>query len=450
MLALYLGLAVRFALPCVWILGCEPELDTGAVVSPQDVLPGTFLASDLHGNEWFVADGGGARLASYTLDASDPVCQGEEFQPYCLLFQAKQRVAADGAAEVAFTWSPLDTSDGDDNARTDLDGHYAAVDAENFAERWRIDYLNFSGYLGESGCPFDPLDPCHPAETLTDSGYQLCRLHMPHDLEFVSESDTQVRLWLADTGNNRMLDVSVTKGSDCAVVNEVIGEENPHWDIYTSNNSVVYRVEEDGIETLLMSAKGSRAGTEAGTAQFADSGKGKIVLWEKSDRGWGQRWEFPPQVEGSESFVSNPHGVQWATDASGRSLVVYAHSLGLHDDWTGNSGIGSVGVLVIGDDQQPGYVADLRVAGAAELHFPRDVTVLDQERWIVTDSGCVGGICENATRSLVIASVEGERSNLSGGFSPDHLNLNVVDATVLDGPYLGDSNQLYSVEWIGD
>ena len=439
---------MRFGL--LLLLACDEGGDSALQDSASAGIAGEFLASDLHGNQWFIADADGATKATYTLDLADPICRGVEYQPYCLLFQSKRRVALDGADEVMFTWSQLDSSDGSDQERGDLDGFYAAVDAETFAERWRIDTLDFSAYSGLSGCPYDPADPCALQDSWTDAEYQMCRLHMPHDLEVVSQSDSELRLWLADTGNNRMLDVSLAPGSTCAVVNDVIDDQNPDWDIYSSNNSVNYRVEEDGTETLLMSAKGSREWTAAGAAQLAGSGKGKILLWENAGDGWHQRWEFPEQLDGVESFVSNPHGSQFITDSSGNQLVAYAHSLGLHDEWTANTGVGSVGVLVLGDDKLPSYVADIRVSGGGALHFPRDITVVDEAHWLVTDSGCVGGICTRESQALVIAPIEGEPSDKSGTFTTDHINLNVVDAKVLSGPYFTASDQLYSVEWTAD
>lgn len=434
------------------ISGCDsPDaMRAGPNLSEPPTFPdGHFLASDLHGNSWFSADSAGATLDRFSLDAIDPVCQGEDHDPYCLLFQSHERTAWDEAAEVDFAWAVLDTEGGDDG-REDLVGQLAGVDAETGATRWRVSNLDFSHWAGPVDCPYELDDPCHPSDSLTDREYHACRLWMPHDVAVVSETATSTRAWVADTRNNRLLELDIPHDDTCARVDSVIDTELVGWDVYDAPTSVEFATDANGIDTILFATKSSEGKGHAAEEQLSGSGKGKILLWENRGADWSQRWEFPPQVEGAESFVNSPHGATFAKDAAGDPLVIYAHSLGAAGVWGGDSGQGTIGVLKIDAAGGPAYVGDVRLPAHATLHFPRDVSPVGDAGWLVSDSGCAGEPCGQPTGAWMISVPNGDVSGASGAWSTDHENQVFLDAKLLAGPFFGSAQQLYSVDWVAE
>lgn len=418
--------------------GCRHPAEGDDTAAPVE---GTVVGSDLRGNAWFVGDlATGDTVATYTLDAVDPVCQGEENPVYCLLFQSAARTAADGRAEVAFTWSPLDNTDGDDG-RDDLIGHYAAVDAETLELRWRLDRLDFSA-SGSDACPFDPADPCTPPETLSDAAWHACQLQMPHDLVVTGEDDVSLDAWLVDSQNSRLLDVRVPRDADCAVVERVLDADTPGWDLYVSVNSLVRWEDADG-EHLLVSIK-QTSQHDAGEAQMGGAGKGRIAEWIADGDGFREAWSFPPASTTEESFVNTPHGVARHVTAEGDVRVYFAHSLGRSNGWGTGTG-GSVGVLAV-EDGVPRYLYDLVLPGGEALRFPRDVEPLDDRRLLVTDSGCLGDACAFPTRAWIVrVDPDLSPATTDGVWTADHARQAFRDAEVEAGPLFDGANLLYSV-----
>jgi len=428
------------------LLACDPNTDSALAPAP---LGGRLLASDLAGNQWLTTGTDGAVDSRYTLDAIDSRCQGKKIDPYCLAFQAQRRAAHDGADEVVFTWSILDSSDGSDDQATDLIGQFAAVDFASREQRWLLSALDFSQLGRDAGCPFDPADPCTVPGGLDTAAYWRCQLHMPHDIVIASESEAGWRGWIADTRNTRLLEVELPRGETCGVVRALVGENDADWSLYESPNALAHG-ERDGVPFLLVSLKSTHAEGEEAAAQLAGAGKGKIAWWEERDGRWTQAWEFPPEVQGAESFVNTPHGVQLLHDADGNEVIAFAHSLGAHDEWSGVTGEGTVGVIRVVDGAAE-YLGDLRFPGKFALGFSRDVSETGDGRWIVADSGCLSDPCDRPARSWVIDAPSLSPSGKSGAYSVDHAQQDFVDPGAIDGPYLeGEASVLYSVEWMAE
>ncbi len=431
-------------LALILLLACDPGVDSAA---PALDLGGGLLASDLSGNAWLTTDASGEVSGRFTLDTLDPRCQGKDQQPYCLLFQSSLRTALDGRDEVAFTWSILDSSDGDDDDATDLIGTYAAVDANTLEPRWTLSTLDFSGWSRDAGCPYDPADPCTVPQGLAAPDYWRCHLHMPHDLAMVDETDDGWTGWIADSRNSRLLEVFSPAGQSCGRVRTVVDGADPDWAIYESPNALHYEVR-DGVETLLVSIKGTHAAGAEAEAQLAGEGKGKVVSWENHDGRWAEAWSFPPVTLGSEAFVNTPHGVARLRDGEGNEVIAFAQSLGAHEQWGGTTGEGTVTVIRERDGQAE-YLGDLRFPGKFALGFSRDVSQLGDGRWLVTDSGCLTDPCDAPTRAWVIAAPVLDAPGLGGTWRADGSDQHFVEPEILAGPLLeGEATVLYSTEWM--
>lgn len=439
-----------FALLLACTRGTTDSSDSAADDSGPADLPGQLLVSDLRGNQWFTADPvSGAVLDTFLLSSLEPdVCTGEENELYCLLFQSRQHLAWDGTDEVMFTYSALDVSDGDDDSRTDLIARVYAVDRATHATRWHIDSLDFSQLAnGADYCPYDPTDPCHPGDTLATKEYWACSLHMTHDMVVTHEDADSIALWLVDSRNSRMLHVTTPRDGTCAVVDTVIDDHVADWDIYNSDNSMQTWTDGDQ-ENMLMSIKNSVAGADE--AQMGAPGRGKVVLWRRdvsAGEDWHQAWEFPPQSTSEESFLNDPHGADTFVDADGHRFVVFAHSLGHTSVGYGEGTGGSIGVWQV-DDDVPVYIFDVLLPGPDALQFPRDVTLLPDGTWLLTDSGCLGDGCGYETADWVVRPPELVPSGLTGAWRADHSQQHFVSADVVRGPMFPAANLLFSSAYI--
>ena len=413
----------------------------------KTALDGRALVSDLRGNAWSFVDMQTGERDDYALSNAEPgVCEGEDEQPYCLLFQSQLRSGYDGRSEVIFSYSPLDSSDGSDEQPGDLVGRVRSVDAADRTPRWSVDWLDFS-VIGDASCPYDPADPCHPPDTLTTAEGFRCRLHMPHDISVIDEDAAAIHFWIADARNARLLELTAPRDGDCAVVNTVLDKRYPDWDIYTSPNSVQH-AEKDGVESLLFTAKGSVADTPEGVAQQAGDDRGKLLFWENHGQGWSQTWEFPPERDDRASFVNAPHGALRATLTDGTDVVMFAQSLGLADDFGVGSG-GSVVVLRL-DDAGPTYLYDAVRAGKVPWHFPRDISPLGGGRFLVADSGCLGPTCSVDGAGWVVQLPTAAAAELSGAWAIEGADEVRMPITMDVGPLFSDFGLIYSAQWIAE
>jgi len=402
---------------------------------------GRVLVTDLAGGSWFVGDPFTGEVdLEVDLEEVDPAgCAGED--RFCMLYQARYRADE----EVVFTWSPVDESDGGTLDRTDRLGRVAAWSVDTLSERWRLEALDFSAHFDPDGpCAYEVEDPCTPAATLTDREFQACQLYQPHDLRVVSDDGDLVDLWIADTRNARMLRVELEVTGSCGVVTEVIDRDrSADWDIYNSVNS--FELEGD---RLWMSVKDTFASADDGE-QASGDGRGKVLHWASGADGWAQVWEFPPQSSEHESFVNSPHGVARQVTAEGTELVAFAHSLGRSTAYDDGHGA-SVGVLRV-EDGEPRYLFDGVLAVEDRLEYSRDIEPLDEDRWLVTDTGCKSGNdCAWGTGVWVVR-LDGAAApaDVTGAWSADGGEQVFEDLEVVGERRFEDFAGLYSTEWIG-
>ncbi len=431
---------------------------TSAWTPPDD---GLILASDLRGNEWFTAEPTtGAIVDELWLNTLEPdVCVDETTDHYCLLFQSRDHISeadpANPVDEIVFTYADMNLSDGTDDGRDDLISRVYSVDRQTHATRWHFQNLDFS-HISNSGdyCTWDPADPCQADSSVDDHGFWACSLHMAHDAVITDETATSVGMWVVDSRNSRMLHVELDRSSTCAVVDTVIDNHIPDWDIYDSVNSMNRWTDGDN-DNLLMSVKGSFPDAQTGQHQFGESSAGKIIQWRRdmvANGGtdpWRQVWEFPPMSTTEESFLSDPHGSNRFTGADGHNYVVFAHSLGHSDGTTYGDGTGgSIGLLRV-DDDVPVYMYDALLPKPDALQFPRDVTPLADGSMLVTDSGCLGDGCQYETYDWIVHLPEADPAvGVSGAWRADHSQQVFRSVDVLHGPLFKPANLLFSSEWI--
>lgn len=427
--------------PALLLSACDAELGPTAA---------RVLATDLRGNEWIIANlENNAINERQDLSELDPgVCEGEDNPVYCLLFEAGLRTTADGDEEIDLTWSQLDSSDGDDTSADDLVSRIAGVARTDHTLTWSIRGLDFSG-IPQSGCKYDPADPCTLDPDLSDEAAWPCTLRMAHTVWVTGETDTDVSMWVADTRNDRLLDVTVARDSTCAVVHRVVDHDRaPDWDVYTSVNSLE-RLDLDGEAVLLMTVKGSEPDDLSGEDQEGGASRGKVILWREDPL--EQIWEYPPQTAGTISFFNTPHGVAYLERPSGERWVLFAHSLGASVDPDYGDGTGgSVAVLRL-DDDGPVYLYDaILPASQGVLHFPRDITPMPDGRVIVSDSGCVDDGCRYDTGLWVMDLPDATPTGKTGIWSVDHADQELLTVEADDGPYLAYTDMIYSAAVVPD
>lgn len=408
----------------ILLLGCAAE-------------PLWAVVSDLHGDEVLIADVANDRV-KWQLDVDELLPEActviDDEGRFCLTYQSRHRVDAEGHDEVVFTVSPAGLPDEATVYDAENRGQIHAVRPGDPPERrWWVDRLDFSAAdPDERVCRRDPADPCSPVPELEEDDARACQLYWPHDVRVLGEDEDSVALVVADTRNQRVLWLDAPLAGDgCATVTEVLSRANPDWDVYTSVNAVDYW--EDGAgRQLLLSIKD----TLGDDAQATDEGHGKIVRFEDAGAGWTQLWEFPPQSTAEPSFVNAPHGV-----SHDDRFVYFAHSLGRSDTFNEGSG-GSVGVL----DHDGGYRFDA-VLPWRKLRFPRDVTPVGDGRLLLVDSGEKGSESSPAPTHLYVVTLgDTSASGLDGVWTPDGDRQAFRDLRVEAHPGLGDRWVLYSAE----
>lgn len=401
--------------------------------------PAWVVVSDLHGDKVFVADLARGREA-WRVDVDDALpdaCKvADDEGRFCLVYQSRHRVDADGHDEIVFAVTPAGGDDPYDPHNVAQIHGVRATDPPEW--RWSVDRLDFSQVDPDGAlCARDPADPCAPAPGLDADAARRCQLYWPHDFDVLGEDEDGLSLIVADTRNRRVLwlDAPREEGA-CAVVTEVLGEGHPDWDVYASVNSLDFW-EEGGTRHLLLTVKDTSPGGE----QDGGDGRGKVVRFEDPGEGWVQRWEFPPRSTEGPSFVNAPHGV-----AHDDAFVYFAHSLGRSDAWNEGEG-GSVGVLSL-----DGAYAFDAVLPDTTLLWPRDVTPLGDGRLALVDSGTKGAeSAPAATRLYVVALGEDVApSGLGGAWTADGADQAFRALDVRDAPDFGDGWVYYSAQPLGE
>lgn len=399
------------------------------------------VVSDLHGDRWEVVDPWSGRI-EYVHDVDgtnvDDCRVQDDRTRFCLTYQSRHRLDADGHDEVAYTYTPV----GDDASTADeLRGRIVGTrPGDPGEERWRLDRLDWSAVDPDRArCAWAAADPCRAEDDATEAQVRACTLYWPHDFRVLGESADALELVVADTRNDRVVWVTLARdGGTCGQVTEVLDHAHPDWDTYASINAID-AWEEGGERQLLLTSKDSLPDSDPAQTGGDVAAKGKILHWADDGTGWRQVWEFPPQSTDTASFVNAPHGIAHDDDH-----VYFAHALGRADVFEDGTG-GSVGVL--GRDGSYGYDA---VPNGEELRYARSVDRLADGRLIVVDSGTKGDETPDAETALLLLDLPDsvEASGGTGRWSADHSEQTFVPVRVLRSRVPEDARVLYSVATI--
>lgn len=404
---------------------------------------GEVLVSDGSGEQWFTGDLSTGRVEqAVDLNRSHPSdCDQDNPELWCMTFQSRYRIDHRGRPEVLYAYNPVQQRASQGFSDTTLVG----VGAEDLQEHWRIEALDFSqNFSSDQYCWWDPEDPCSPHPEGDEVNNWTCRLYEAHDMVVVEQDEEGLRLWVADSRNARLIKIRASYGDRCAVVEDVVNAALLDWDIYITPNSLQWWVE-DGEEHLLATMKSSFE--EADFTQEGGDARGKVVELVRREGEWEQRWEHPPESAIEASFVNAPHGVERVLGETGTEYVLFAHSLGLGEDFGEGSG-GSIGVLRIEGDSAT-YLYDAVIEGDLPFQYTRDITALPDGMFLAADSGCTSGLdCPHPTGLYVLELPldSAVASELDGVYTPDHDRLDTRTVEVLAGPFFDSASMIYSAE----
>lgn len=401
---------------------------------------GLAVVSDLHGDRWELVNPYTGRVR-YVFDVDgtnvDDCRVQDDARRFCLVYQSRHRIDAEGHDEVAYTYTPVAEEGTDPDA---LRGRVVGIrPGDPATERWRLDRLDWSGIDPDGArCRWDPADPCQPAPDATEAEVRACQLYWPHDFRVLGEGAEGLSLAIADTRNDRVVWVDhPLDGGTCGRVTEVLDRQHPDWDTYASVNALDVWTEGDG-RRMLLTTKDSLPGADPEQVQGDEAGKGKILYWTDDGGGWTQAWEHPPETTERPSFVNAPHGI-----ARDDTRVFFAHALGASEAWETGSG-GSVGVL----DWTGAYLYDAVPDGEA-LTYARSVSVLDGAL-LVVDSGTKGDEHAPAETALLVLELPDDAAptGRSGAWSADHAEQELRPVPVRSRSVPKDAWVLYSAEVI--
>jgi len=367
-------------------------------IAPLDADPGLLLIVETgKGRTLFVDHADGSVLGQQCVSELEVQGCGSEG---CLFFGVEHAlVDGDDALTFAFTWADDDQRGNPGALAQVVPGHPPNV-------TWSSTELDFSVADPELAerCP-NPQEP-------------LCRLNMVHALK---PWDDQ---WVvADTQNSRLLWVETPAGPDePMVVTARLDDAVEGWDGFLWSNHVQV-LEEGDRRYVLTTWKGGDF------PEVAPRNTGRIALWDATDpTAIEHLWSFP-----EEGYLAAVHHAERYGD-----LLIYSHSLGAsHAFEEGDNG--TVGVATWNGTDPPTYLADLIMpVGRPAFGFVREAELVGEGVLLVTDSGCEnpdvvcgisgGGIVEMALPEL-------EPTGLTGAFSPDHDQQEIVHGEVL-GTYL--------------
>ena len=439
---LLLGSCFRVTLP-------EAASDSGAQSAVQsdsgseDSAQSTDSADDDGRPVVFISDGANHRflyvepkteriIASIDLAERHPdICAGEST---CIGFGGQPSVDAEtGEDRALVVVAPEDHS-------TTAEAQSARVEMIRFGtdgptRDWMLEDLDFSTHFGDNSELCAAEAACEAPRDGTWMQWRKCSLVHTHDVEVVSEDDDEVLMWIADTSAPaRVMLVSLDKSSTCGTVLAALGSGTvADWPEYQDVNDVDL-VEINGADAILVSS----------LSEGGEEGHGRISVWNGWNDEWSEVWHHPVN-EGAN--LASPHNPDLFVASDGQTYLVYAHTngAGMHidyDDWTGERDHqGSIGVLRLHDGGFD-YLADIVVSadrgdGQAGFGAIRDVDVLDDGSFLVTDSGCLNHRFTDCERSGAVWNVEYDVTQLvadgvTGQFSPDHLEQVFVEAVVRD------------------
>lgn len=448
---------------------CPPQDDDDDIV---ESLSGLVFVSDGDGQERYAVlrpDDGSVvhEIDLNELDVERCGADPDEGETLCATWELTHRVGADGKDRLLVTYQPSVFHEaGHDRGDPVLGSILFGTHVETPPElEWAVERLDFTQLAHDPSpdpCVADPHDSCEPHPESPGLNRGACRLNSPHGTYLLSEDETSARVLTTDTFGNRVLELTIDKASDCAVVDAVYGPGNlPEWGVYFSPNDV-FAYEEGSTLHVLVTFRNSTSGT--GEQGEYDHGKLLHIVREA-----GQPpqvlWVFPPTDTAEPSFSNSIHNVDVVEAADGTRYILLAHSNGLGDEWylfgDENAAEGSVALLSC-CDEQPRYYFDAYLAGPDPvLAYLRDVDLMDVRRLLITDSGCVAGT-DTCTRTAWVGEVSMptfpeiealEWAEVTGAWSVDHgqQNLHPLYATaamIEQSPLLGVSQGVYEADFV--
>jgi hypothetical protein len=443
---------------------CPPQDDDDDFVEPPP--PGLVFVSDGDGQE---------RFAVFQPAVHDPLLEVDlnhidydrcGFDPpggelVCATWELTHRTGADSRDRLLINYQPATFYESSHERGDPVIG--SVLLASDPELEWAIDRLDFTQLDDDPSpnpCVADPHDPCEPHPDAPGPNRGACRLNSPHGTYLLSEDEASARVLTTDTFGNRVLELTLDKASDCAVVDAVYGPGNlPEWGIYFSPNDV-YGYEEDGTLHVLVTFRNSTGGTE----EQGEYDHGKLLhIVHEPDQAPQVLWVFPPVDTTEPSFSNSIHNVDVVEAADGTRYIILAHSNGLGDEWylfgDENAAEGSVTVLSC-CDEPPRYFVDAYLAGSSPvLAYLRDVDLLEDGRLLVTDSGCVAGTetCTQLARVSGVtvptfAEIEAlDLPEVTGAWSPDHAQQNLTElyhSAALVPPIYEISQGVYEADFV--
>ena len=298
----------------------------------------------------------------------------------------------DGLESIQLTWARRD-----EEIESGLPGSVTAFEPGHPpAIIWEIADLDYAEYL-----PGYKNRACVGGEEWSAD----CHLNMTH---VTAPSPDGRFLVLADTLSSRI--VWLLPG-DPPQVYAVLDDEHPAWDGFLySNNVELY--EDDGRTYLLTTFK------SGDFDEVASRNTGRLVLWDVTDPLDPQHvWNYP-----EEGFVAAVHHGR-VFEVGGERFLVYAHSLGASDSFTGFNG--SVGIAAFAFETPPTYLGDgLLPAGLEGFGFVREIELAPEgDSLYVVDSGCENPDiteCSRAGELFEVAWPDWEATGQSGAFDEGH------------------------------
>lgn len=299
----------------------------------------------------------------------------------------------DGLDRLTLTLSPsIEPAPGAAEPLPGVLGRIRWPDGQPAELEWWVNRLDLSGIdadlldwdcgLGQNPC--DLIDP--------EGASQFdCALRNPQDYSIVQESADIIRVVVADTDNNRLVELEVDRdppniNNACAVVRHIYSEASVDgWGSYGTPTSVETYLDGDDLHILATLRDSGVDGDELG-----GSHRGKLLHIIKPAAGDASTaWVFPPVEQADPSFFNAPHNVDLIDTMMGPFAVV-AHSSGVSSDWfdvaSPSAALGSMSIIAF-DDEEARYLTDIQLPDET-LGYLRDVDFIDETTVLITDSGC--------------------------------------------------------------
>lgn len=419
----------------------EPAPDSAAPAEPPDL---ALVADSSNGRYLYLRLDTGTVAREIRLATLHPeLCDAK----ICAAFGGWPSVdQTTGLDELTVTFTPPASADSGEAIVEKLRLHPSGEELV-----WRLDSLDFLTNFPDRPELCAQTTACGVPTTSSEEERRLCQLALSHEVKVIEEDEASVRMWIADTASpSRALKVRLDKASTCGVVEDVLSEATAtSWDGIEAVNDVDVVDLGDGQETLLIN----------NLTRSGEGGRASVTFWQKVEGTWTLLWQHPSAASGG--YLSAAHNPDWMVAEDGLPYVVYAHSNGMgrhgqveqfngRDDHLGSVGVGRV--TAAGVD----YLFDATIPDT--LGFVRDVNLLSDGSFLVTDSGCMhpeDSDCDHAGQLWRLSLpdlAQAEATGLSGAFSPDKSEMVVVRAQEVDAsvawPLQCELLTPYSAQWI--